>query len=481
VNDTARADPLSSRELLTQRKRFSPYPTYNPSGIEWLGDIPAHWVTPPVYTRYVVELGKMLDERRITGDYLLRYLRNVDVQWDRIDSIELPEMDIHPSERERFTVKQGDLLVCEGGEVGRAAIVTKSEMGLGYQKALHRLRPLGNREVPRFMFFTLVWAASTGVFLAGGNPNTIPHLTGEKLRRYRFPAPPTPEQRAIAGFLDGETSKIDSLVSKKRELVKRLKEKRLALTSRTVTKGLPPHEARAAGLNPVPTCRSTGVDWFGEVPAHWPKPCKLSLLASPQKHSFVNGPFGSDLLTSELVDDGIPVVYIRDISKGHYRRVSDVCVTPEKERAINFCRVDPGDVLIAKVGDPPGAAAVYPQGEPSGIVTQDVIRIRVNQSKVSAKYLVYFLNSTAGQALIDSIAIEATRTRVSLADYKNSLCLLPPRDEQDLIVEFLDRNTAHIDQMIGNVQAAVERLEEYRIALITAAVTGKIDVRGISS
>jgi type I restriction enzyme, S subunit len=93
------------------------------SGVEWLGDIPEHWDCLSLRLRYSIELGKMLDQRKISGDYLVKYLRNVDVQWDYINQDDLPEMDINPSEYERYLVKEGDLLVCEGGESGRSAIV----------------------------------------------------------------------------------------------------------------------------------------------------------------------------------------------------------------------------------------------------------------------------------------------------------------------------------------------------------------------
>ncbi|MFA7346077.1 MAG: restriction endonuclease subunit S, partial [Terrimicrobiaceae bacterium] len=206
-----------------------------PSGIEWLGDIPKHWGTPPLCTRYSVELGKMLNEGRIVGHALVPYLRNIDVQWDRINFDDLPEMDIEERERERFTLKDGDLLVCEGGEVGRAAIFKGRAEVTGFQKALHRMRPLNPRERTRFMFYMLTWASSQGIFFAEGNPNTIPHLTGEKLRRYRFPQPPLPEQAAIAAYLDEETAKLDALVGKVEEAVERLQEYRTALITAAVT------------------------------------------------------------------------------------------------------------------------------------------------------------------------------------------------------------------------------------------------------
>ena len=214
---------------------LDPHPKLKPSGIDWLGDVPEHWTLPPLYMRYQVDLGKMLNEATISGEHLVPYLRNVDVQWDRINVSDLPEMDIGPWEFARYTVRRGDLLVCEGGEVGRAALVQDTADGLGYQKALHRLRPLSGVEDPRFMFFTLHWGADQGVFAAGGNPNTIPHLTGEKLRAYRFPTPPHHEQAAIADFLDREAAKIDSMVAKVETAIERLQEYRTALITAAVT------------------------------------------------------------------------------------------------------------------------------------------------------------------------------------------------------------------------------------------------------
>ena len=221
----------------------NPNPKLKPSGIEWLGDIPEQWSTPPLYTRYIIELGKMLDESRITGNHLIPYLRNIDVQWDLINTFDLPEMDIRQDEYARYTLSEGDLLVCEGGDVGRAAIFQKSDSVLGFQKALHRLRAIDSNECPRFLYYTLYWAANHGVFLAEGNPNTIPHLTGEKLRRYRFPKPPLPEQRLIADYLDCETAKIDRMVAKVQEAIERLQEYRTALVTAAVTGKIDVREA----------------------------------------------------------------------------------------------------------------------------------------------------------------------------------------------------------------------------------------------
>lgn len=205
------------------------------SGVEWLGEIPVHWEMAPVYARYEVALGKMLDAKRIRGESPGLYLRNVDVQWDIVSTEALPEMDFAPGERQRYLLRTGDLLVCEGGEVGRTAIWHGKIEECFYQKALHRVRPRSHAEMSRFFFYLMHSCAKRGVFVAGGNPNTIDHLTADQLRHYRLPFAPVREQRAIAAFLDRETARIDALIAKVNEAIVRLKEYRTALITAAVT------------------------------------------------------------------------------------------------------------------------------------------------------------------------------------------------------------------------------------------------------
>lgn len=222
---------------------LDPQVRLGPSGVEWLSRIPEHWDVVPLRFRYSVKLGKMLDAKRITGTSLMPYLRNTDVQWDRINTEDLPEMDIAPDERDRYTVRPGDLLVCEGGEVGRAAIWEQSQ-AMGYQKALHRLRPYRvSRDKPRFLYYLLRAAANLGIFKADGSESTIAHLTAEKLRRFRFPCPPGHEQDAIAKLLDRESERRESLAAISGAHIDLLREYRTRLISDVVTGKLDVREA----------------------------------------------------------------------------------------------------------------------------------------------------------------------------------------------------------------------------------------------
>lgn len=205
------------------------------SAVEWLGDVPKGWEVVALRLRYSQCLGKMLDSKRVLGVDSLAYLRNTDVQWDRIATADLPLMDIAPSEYERYTVRIGDLLVCEGGEVGRSAIWNGSLERCGFQKALHRLRPLSpDRDAPRFLYYVLRVAANGGAF-DDGHASTIAHLTGDKLRAHRFPFPPKAEQDAIVTYLDSATTSINlSVLSVERE-IDLLREYRTRLFADVVT------------------------------------------------------------------------------------------------------------------------------------------------------------------------------------------------------------------------------------------------------
>lgn len=216
-------------------KGLNPAAPMKDSGIEWLGQVPIDWVVAKVAFRYEILLGKMLDSKKIDGKHLGFYLRNTDVQWDLINSEDLPEMDFHPDEQERYSVRKGDLLVCEGGEIGRCAIWEKEETCF-YQKALHRLRPLDEgKDFPRYMFYLMFDAVARERFISEAGKATIAHLPAESFRQYRFAFPSLMEQKAIVNYLDAQKKKFDLLESKAKNQIELLQERRTALISAAVT------------------------------------------------------------------------------------------------------------------------------------------------------------------------------------------------------------------------------------------------------
>lgn len=218
-------------------KGLNPAAVMKPSGIEWLGDVPSNWVVAPIGSRYSVQLGKMLDSVKITGEHLRPYLRVADVQWGEINISDLPEMDFNDSDRAKFRIFPGDLMVNEGGSYpGRAAIWRGALEECYYQKALHRVRAINPAiESAEFLYYVIQCAAHAGAFVAGGNETTIEHLPAEKLRRFRVAFPPLAEQACIAEYLEVKTAKLDALNAEAQRAIDLLQERRMALISAAVT------------------------------------------------------------------------------------------------------------------------------------------------------------------------------------------------------------------------------------------------------
>ena len=435
-------------------RRFRAYPEYKDSGVEWLGEIPAHWDIAPMYARYEVALGKMLDAKRVTGEWSGKYLRNVDVQWDAINVENLPEMDFPPSERNRYLLRRRDLLVCEGGEVGRTAIWDGELDECFYQEAIHRVRPSADSENPRFFYFLMYALAKRGVFTAGGNPNTIDHLTAVQLRHYRLPFPAATEQRTIASFLDRETAKIDALVTKKERLIELLQEKRTALITRAVTRGLDPHTCMC-------TTRSRGV--FPVVPEDrntW----KIRRLIRQVRRPLAVKP------NVEYREIGI-----RSWGKGIFHRNP---VRGTFLGAKSVFRPEPGDFVLNIVFAWEGAVALVSQDERGMIASHRFPTFRPSPD-VDLDYLLMVLQTDQGRSLmeVNSPGAAGRNKTLRIGQFLDEELPLPPLDVQRTIVAAFRDDERRLAALARKVRQAIDHLKEFRTALISAAVTGKIDVR----
>jgi type I restriction enzyme S subunit len=237
--ETARIDRLIAAnrrliDLLTEQfdstvyalvlGRFDNGPTM-PVDIAWVGRVPERWELPMVSANFEVTLGKMLSGAASGGPEQHPYLRNANVQWDRVDLDDLETMHFDVADRARYSLKTGDLLVCEGGEVGRAAVWTSPISDCYFQKAILRVRPRRNGNT-RFLMYCLRAAAKQRVFEVEGNQSTIVHLTREKLLAHRFPFPPVSEQTRIVDALDRLGAKHRAIASTVTGLVERLAERR---------------------------------------------------------------------------------------------------------------------------------------------------------------------------------------------------------------------------------------------------------------
>jgi len=442
-------------------RRFNRYLKYKNSGVEWLGEIPAHWVVAPVYARYEVALGKMLDAKRMTGTAPEPYLRNIDVQWDRVNVQDLPAMDFEPAEEGRYSLRPGDLLICEGGEVGRTAIWNGELAKCYYQKAIHRVRPRTGAEWPRFFYYVMRAAAESGVFSGSGNLNTIDHLTATQLRHYRFAFAGSREQVAIASFLDRETARIDALVAKKERLIELLQEIRSAFISRAVS----------VGLVPGTPLKPSGVEWLAAIPAHWEVKRLGDIAASLQ-----TGPFGSQLHADEYVQGAIPVVNPANLRDGKLLPDDSATVDESTARRLGHHRLIADDILFARWGEL-GRCGLVTRQQEGWLCGTGSLRLRVLGHIASPQYIMRLLSTSGVRDWLQLQSVGSTMQNLNTSIISRIPIALPGHEEQDAIATEISHHAMRIDALVASIRDAIATLQELRTALISAAVTGKIDVR----
>jgi type I restriction enzyme S subunit len=442
--------------------RAKPYPEYKPSGVAWLGDVPAHWEVNKITYGFDV-VGSGTTPKSDSDDYY----DEGEIPW--VTTSELRENLIRET-RQSLTQKAfrdysslkiyptGTLLVAMyGATIGRLGI-------LGIDAAVNQACcAFGKPSIfdAKYVFYWLLMRRPILIALSSGGGQ--PNLSQDELRQIRIPTPTIHEQQAIAGFLDRETAKLDELIGRKRTLIEALQEKRSALISRTMTRGLPPAAALAAGLDPHPPMKPSGIDWLGEVPAHWE--IKSIKWESPVFRGASPRP----------IDDPI---YFDDSGEYAWVRISDVTSSGMYLQQTEQKLSDLGSSLSVKLE--PGALFLSIAGS-VGKPCITKIACCIHDGFVyfprwsgSNKYLYYVFASGEPYKGLGKLGTQLNLNTDTVGSIRIGI---PPYREQHLIADYLDEITAEIDKMIAKVEAAIDKLQEYRAALITAAVTGKIDVR----
>ena len=443
------------------------YPKYKLSGIEWLGDVPRHWELGRL--RYLLasplKYGANEAAERDDPD-LPRYVRITDI--DESGNLRDETFKSLPNDlAAEYLLRVGDILFARSGATaGKTFLYSETWGPCAYAGYLIRARLDRRKGLPAFVrYFTAsssYWQWLSSTFIQA----TIQNVSAERYANLWVPQPSPVEQRAIADFLDRETSRLDTLVTKKRTLIERLKEKRTALISRTVTRGLPPD---AASVDPHPKLKPSGIKWLGDVPEHWEvKPLgrlvRFAGGATPDKGK------------PEYWDGDIPWVSPKDMKR---MRIDDVPnhVSREGLSSSALTLMPAQSVLIVVRGMI--LAHSFPVAITDAPVTinQDMKALTPGK-RLNAEFLLWLLTGIA--RVFVSLADESAHgTRKLESEIVARICVaLPSTNEQISIVDFLDRETARIDTLVTKIETAIERLQEHRTALITAAVTGKIDVRG---
>jgi type I restriction enzyme S subunit len=285
-------------------------------------------------------------------------------------------------------------------------------------------------------------------------------ITYEQFGAIPLVFPATDEQENIANFLNYETAKIDTLIEKQQQLIKLLKEKRQAVISHAVTKG----------LNPNVTMRDSGVEWLGEVPEHW--------VIAQLKFNTVEmqtGPFGSQLHAEDYIDDGIPLVNPAHMTDGEIVPDSKVSVDEETWHRLKRHQLFEGDLILARRGEL-GRCAIVTKKQEGWLCGTGSLKAKLNERLVP-EYSYLLITS---EGVVSELSLES---KGSTMDNLNTETLgrvrlpVPPVEEQRKILDYVNDVSDKFRNLIDKASSAIALMQERRTALISAAVTGKIDVR----
>ena len=312
--------------------------------------------------------------------------------------------------------------------------------------------------VPEYVYYLMQVAKQHLTALATGAIQQ--YLSRNDFSSLRTPLFPQSEQRAIAAFLDRKTAKIDALVAKKERLVELLQEKRTALITRAVTRGLDPS---------VPM-KDSGIEWLGEIPAHW------NVTRIKNLSPFVTS--GSRGWAEFYSDEGPLFLRIGNVQSESVDLDLDEIqhVDPPRGAEGERTRVRPGDILVS-ITALIGAVAVVPRDLPEAFVNQHLALVRLTNSDVNSRWIAYCIKSPVGQEQFTADLYGGTKDGLGLNDVRSLIVLEPPIWEQERMVRYLDQQNKELTTLVQVVRIAIDHLKEYRTALISAAVTGKIDVR----
>ena len=440
--------------------QFKQYPSYKNSGVEWLGDVPEHWEVKKIKRISSVKRGA---SPRPIND--LKYFDdNGEYAWVRISDVTRSNGFLFETEQRlsslgaSFSVKlePESLFLSIAATVGKPCITkikTCIHDGFVYFPKLNKHRDL------LFNIFE-----SKLCFVGLGKLGTQLNLNSETVEDIYVAIPPESEEKAILGYIQTETTRIDNLIAKQEKLIELLEEQRKSIISHAVTKG----------LNPNAPMKDSGVEWLGDVPEHW--------TVLKNRHIF-NFSKGLSITKENLQESGIPCVSYGEVhSKFGFEfnpEIDDMkFVSEEYLKTSKNCLLNSGDFIFADTSeDFEGSGNFSYLNSNSQVFAGYHTVIARLKSKQKPRFFAYIFDSNAHRKQIQTQVKGIKVFSITQGILKDIYSWLPPVHEQDLIVEYLDNECKKISLLKAKQIELIEKLKEYRASIISHAVTGKIDVR----
>jgi type I restriction enzyme S subunit len=435
---------------------FPRYPDYKDSCVDWPGMVPEHWDVTPL--KHLASLkgrlgwqGLRSDEYTEEGPYLVtsEHFAGDKIDWNRCHHVSVDRYDLAPE----IQLRAHDLLMMkDGAAMGKLAYVDVLPGPACLNSHLLLFRPLAGRFENRFLYYVLTTPSFEHYMFRERAGTTFFGISQESVSAFKFAVPPIDEQHRILSFLERECTRIDGLISQQERLIELLKEKRQAVIAHAVTKG----------LNPDAPMKASGIDWLGTVPAHW------KVLQSRRLFRVRSEPaLEADKQLTASQKYGM--IFQSDFVEMEGRRVVEVIKGKE-----SLLHVEPNDFVISMRSFQGGLEWCTVRGSTS---FHYVILVPAKEMRPS--YFAHLLKSaTYIQALRTTTDLIRDGQELRYSNFVKVDLPFPPLSEQAAIAGYLDSKTAEIDALVTQTEKAIELLQERRVALISAAVTGQIDVRG---
>ncbi|OKQ17566.1 restriction endonuclease subunit S [Vibrio antiquarius] len=432
--------------------RYKAYPTYKSSTFEWLGDIPKHWDV--VYSKWLFSERKVKaqpTDEMLTASQKYGVIPQkvfMDLEQQKVVQVQKGHDILKQVKKNDFVISmrsfQGGIEFCDyDGAVSSAYV------------------PLESRNNGYSTYFKYLFKSKPYIQALQATTNLV--RDGQALRftnftQVRLPLPTESEAQCIGTFLYHETAKIDTLITKQEKLIELLKEKRQAVISHAVTKG----------LNPDVPMKDSGVEWLGDVPEHWDV-TKFSYAID-----FLEGP---GILAADFHDEGVPLLRIQNVKEVFVTDNFKTYLDPlkVKEKWDHF-RVEKGDLLISASAST-GLISEVDERTVGAVPYTGLIRLKPMTQDITRGFIRYVVQSDLFYEQIKLLQTGSTIQHFGPIHLQQMKVILPPVDEQDRIVDQIQQSVKHIDSLIESAYRIIDLTKERKTALISAAVTGKIDVR----
>ena len=447
------------------------YEFYKYSNVGWIGEIPKSWKVNRL--KFLSDIiPSNVDKKSYEGEKEILLCNYVDVyKNDKIDhSIDFMQATASDGQIQKLLLQYDDVIATKDSEdpadIGVPTYVTQSfeNVVCGYHLTL--LRTYKEILNGNFLFWILSSKNCSQHFYTEARGVTRYAIGSNAFKNLLLPLPTLKEQKAIANYLDNKTSEIESLIAKKKQLIKLLQEESTAIINQAVTKG----------IDLSVKLKDSGVEWIGEIPEHWGVK-KLKYLLKETKDSLKSGPFGSHIKSSDYVENSDFKVYTqRNVLDKDFDNGTEN-IDESKFKELKGFLIHEKDILITTRGSI-GKCSEFPADKPRGVLHPCLIRMQIDENKTLNSWIINYINNTS--LFFSNVKYNSNSTIIDVIysyTLKEIFFPVPPLNEQKIIMNWLQTKVEDINDIIFKTEKEIELMQEYKTALISEVVTGKVDVR----